>query len=237
MLKYLIIVLLLAGCTQSPVTPRDILLGAKDGSVRILTEDGKPNGSGFITTTPAGRLVVITNDHVCDGLKTHQLLLHSLADLGLRAFKSDPILFDQEKDLCAFPLHPAFRLVTKALRISSSPLSQYDRVFIVGYPAMRELSVQEGLVLAEVEEEVAGIDTGRCQGRREPSFFGMICIQMQTLIQTSTPTIGGNSGSPALNEEGEVIGVYNSGDTMTSYGNYIKLEALKEFLGAVDQNG
>lgn len=236
MYKLITLLLLLTGCATIPPTSRDVLLKTYKGSVRVLTPDGGAHGSGFYTRTPAGNTVVVTNAHVCEGLTTLLLLPKTLDNLTIPAFPASPTLADPEKDLCAIKLPSVLQAIIALLPIAKAPQQFYDRVFILGYPALSEMSVQEGLVLSEKEVEVAGRDNGHCKGRTVFTFFGFLCLQKFDLMLTSTPTIGGNSGSPALNDKGEVVGVFNSGDSNTNYGNYVKLEDLKNFLKQVDEH-
>lgn len=43
----------------------------------------------------------------------------------------------------------------------------------------------------------------------------------------------GNSGSMAINQEGEVVGVFNSTSSNTNYSNIVPLEDLKNFLSKI----
>jgi S1-C subfamily serine protease len=61
-------------------------------------------------------------------------------------------------------------------------------------------------------------------------FSSDVCVRSYDAWETSAATYPGNSGSPMMNRDGEVIGVIFAADGETNRGFVIPLDVLKNFV-------
>lgn len=232
--------LFLVGCNQAevrrPLSNDELFKLGSLSVVRILSLDGHPHGSGFITTLPSGDKVVITNEHVCYSASKNPEWLVTLDIFGDSGLPLKASKMDGDHDLCAIKLPKALQDKVIPLKLASRQINR-TKTYVVGYPGQHKLSFGEGYSLGESEALVLspGRDPATCKEKAK-IFFGLItvCVKRYQLIETSVIIHGGNSGSMALNEYGEVVGVFNSADTDDNMGSMIKLQDLKDFLGSVE---
>jgi S1-C subfamily serine protease len=154
----------------------------------ILSDGTGVQGSGFVYNY-AGRMVVITNNHVVDGVSNDDLSVtftngngYSATVLGSDAYADLAVLSVDAKDSDYKPLSI----------VSSQGLRVGEQVIAVGNPYGLVGSLTTGIVSA----------TGRSITEDTTNNFSIANI-----IQTSTPINPGNSGGPLLNVDGKVIGI------------------------------
>lgn len=145
-------------------------------------------GSAFFISD-TGEL--ISNAHVVDQAKAIHIQIPSLSK---RRFEVDVIGMSPERDLVLLKLRPyELAAIKKALKKDTLPylkignsdsIHRTDSIMALGYPLG-----QQGL------KSTIGVVSGREH------------LQGQYYIQTDAPLNKGNSGGPALNSAGEVIGV------------------------------
>ena len=195
----------------------------EDASRSIVSVESDPmvgRGTGFVVKAESGQKFVITNAHVCElGLKSGYMVGYVRKDGEFRTpleHKLEVIKQYDNHDLCILKLHddlPALPL--------ADDVHVNERVQIIGYPVFNLLSASHGHVrgYAEIKTQWE-VPMERCVGkafRKMPMGFkadaaGKIitieaCIFKQDFLMTDALGDAGQSGSPALNEQGEIIGV------------------------------
>jgi S1-C subfamily serine protease len=217
----------LAGCGVNK-TPEEVFKIGHKSAVRILTPEGNPRGSGFIVNTPTQDKVIITNEHVCDGLNYYRLQFKDLGDIEVY---SEPYKSNPDTDLCAFKIPRNFQSVLRGITLADK-LSYHTIIYSVGYPVDHPLTLSGGFSLEDGDADIAGVYKPGCK-KEMMTLFGPICINSMHLVFTNVVIYPGNSGSMALNESGELIGVFNSASNYTHYGNMIPLKDIKEFINSL----
>jgi len=144
-------------------------------------------GSGVVLQLPNNEYWVLTNRHVVDGAKPHEILLRSSNG---NEFYPEKVLADASTDVAVMKINqpsiPAARLG------DSTNVGIGDFVIAIGSPFGLSHSVTFGILSAK--------------GRRDLS-LGAQKIDLQDFFQTDAAINPGNSGGPLLNLLGEVIGL------------------------------
>ncbi len=217
----LTIIGLTASCTKAKF---DIFKESAPSAVRILTPEGRAHGSGFLLLTPKGKKVIITNEHVCEGMKEIRVRFPGVGDLDAMSFA---LYQDSKVDLCVIGIPQEFQDIVRTLPLAPNFLLR-GKVFAIGYPLEYPLSLSQGYGLDRAIVQIASL-SNKCE-KPIPTMFGWVCLKEMHVVVTNTTIYPGNSGSAALNEDGEVVGVFNSASSVTNYGNMISLEDLKNFI-------
>lgn len=187
-------------------------------------------GSGSVVQGGSGRKYILTNFHVCHAMKWKGEIAGNFEGGRLligRVVKESPT-----SDLCA----AVIREDSPALKFSSSMLLPLSKVTSRGYP-MGILSESHGQVYdsikwdydASIEEE------GECPEGTNKLYWLDGNLKACTFHFTSTLTSlyarPGSSGSPVVNEEGELVGVISShhGDRVFE-GGMVTQAQLIEFM-------
>lgn len=195
----------------------------------------KSGGTGFVVRTPSGA-VTMTNAHVCHAAEDGLLVAHR--DDGSRAVIKIIRVY-QEHDLCALEAVPGDAGLQVARRYSEVPGT---RVWAIGYPLLRPLTTAWGVVSLLHDIDVMDTHTPpeECHGGGRhveiiDSFFGPLEVCIRTLpgVDTTMVIYGGNSGSPVLNEQGQIVGVVYAGDGRSNWGVYVPYEALANFVASL----
>ena len=107
----------------------------------------------------------------------------------------------------------------KPLKLASIPAKTGDRCIIVGDPAMIDSdSMSSGIVRSARYE------------------MKPIASQINECLHTDAPTIGGNSGSPMMNEKGEIIAMLTYGhEGMSTFGGGPNINSIKKSLSVLSQ--
>jgi Trypsin-like peptidase domain len=174
-------VLLLARETAGAETLSEIVKRVKPAVVEIVSLDRKASpmkfGTGFFISSD-GQL--ITNRHVIDGASSVVALDRLGASLPLGRVMSVEDQFGPDIVLLKFHVKDVPFLKLR----ESDDIAEGDKVIVIGNPAGLYGTVSDGIV--------SGFRT---------KFLGV------PLIQITAPISPGSSGSPVLDENGEVIGV------------------------------
>jgi S1-C subfamily serine protease len=157
--------------------PSVVYLVVADENGEVLT-----SGSGFFVSRTGA---VATNFHVVDGARKMLAVLEGgkkVEVIGVHAF-------DPEADVAVLQLakgeYPELRLASRGVKAG-------DPVVVIGSPQGLTGSVSTGVVSAIRDD---GVGDGDDRSSR------------RWAIQISAPTSPGSSGSPVLNEDGEVLGL------------------------------
>lgn len=201
--------------------------------VKILGFKGG-GATGFITTAGSGRIVVMTNAHVCQLAVNNQLLVDYKGD----RYVVPVIKSYQNNDLCAL-VAPS---EAKPLKVATSARNG-QIVYVLGHPLLEPISNTTGELSGNVSVEILvaiNPEPGQCDGetyRREDSgliekIFGIneFCVRNLIAKASTTSILPGNSGSPVLDNYGNVVAVAfaSSGAGVRSY--FVPLEDLQAFL-------
>jgi len=165
--------------------------------VKVENLAGTSGGTGFYLKH-RGKVYIITNQHVCN-LATQGLLIISnkIYTYGATVYKIYPY-----SDLCAINA-PAEQ--TSGLSIARWH-SIHQRIFIIGHPLLEPTTITEG----------------------EISDYTEITIPYKINVMSMTAQVlGGNSGSPVVDNFGNVVGVAFAGYQSRSYA--VPYEDLYEF--------
>jgi len=207
---------------------------AKSAVVKIYVPE-VGSGSGFFIATKNG-LRVLTNKHICKMAKTG-FEFHDENIKNIRYAEIEKI--SENHDLCLMKPLSVFKDQTK-LDISFNEIKLGFTVYIAGYPGGRPLSVAKGEFIGNRDIELAeDLKKGEiCNGKIEENnplvfiFTGVrhICIQKLNADQHNLIAYGGNSGSPILNNKGQVIGVLFAGSDQPTDSLAVPLSYIKQFL-------
>lgn len=186
-------------------------------------------GSGALVRMPTGGTGIITNEHVCRGLT--QYFPKPVTHVDGAAIKDLFIVKqDRKVDLCLL-LSP--RLLWHE-NFAVKAINAYypgEGLLIIGYPLNGPLAPQMGFYINQAPTMVVEeAKNGECDGELIPCMLGMLCGVTQTLNAMTNLTYPGNSGSPVFDENLDLVGIANSGNTSTNQGNFISGATVANFL-------
>lgn len=220
------------GCTLGSITRVDELSRASVSKVRIKssaeilsdararvfkviikTPTGEGGGTAFILSGPKGKNVIVTNRHICQRFER-------ASDYAVMSIQQGDVLYytkilrqSDKTDLCLLEIPKELETRVDSYKVADRRPKANESVYSAGHPFLLPLTQVYGefkneLVLpASPDDEMGGMLAG---GLR----FGVV---------------PGCSGSPVLNQAGEVVGVVFA--YMENGGLMIPLSSLKEFLG------
>lgn len=198
------------------------------GSQTVMIKSGRSGGTGFFVKTAKGQTYVLTNRHICELAIDERLTVHVQGEA--RPYSLRVIERSNSADLCLVeaPKHVGGGLVVA----DSLDLGQIVR--IVGHPKLMPLTQSKG---EYVGEEVIDLlfSNGPCpeetdQFHTEEDWGGPVCIMSVGAGLTNALALGGNSGSPTVNDLGQVVGVLFAGNPSDNWGLIVRLSDIKEFL-------
>ncbi len=172
--------------------PLQDLVGRSKGSVAHLSirdshNEELSNGSGFVISAD-GKLA--TNFHVIDDADRIVAVFSNGTEVEVAGVR----LFDPETDVAVLQLATG---TYPALHLSGAPAKQGDEIAVIGSPLGLGEAVSAGIVSAVREHGTA--KPGRSEGKES---WG---------LQITAPIAPGSSGSPILNDRGEVVGLVVGG--------------------------
>lgn len=186
----------------------------------------KRGGTGFLIETPAGSQYLLTNRHVC--------LLHTQGRLIAEREGTQEVVrvlaVTDDADLCILT-SPAssergFKLALRA--------DMYERVYILGHPHLNPISISTGhFNYADFAPINYCLSGGPRYAPRVPydSENPLLpgCMRSVWSYFTDAYSQPGNSGSPVLNNDGEVVGVlYAGGDGVSLVVPLAEVQAFLE---------
>jgi serine protease Do len=194
--------------------------------VSVTNADETGGGTGFSARTRSGAPVIVTNDHVCNA--EHNGFV-TVRDDQRVAYTKRIVARNFIRDLCLIDGIEAPQL---SLARSTS-LYRFQDLYVMGHPLLGPTSPSQGYYIQRSLVPIGfNAKDGACpEGAvAVDSFFGKVCVLNMDLGMTTVPVYPGNSGSPIVNADGEVVGVINSGNPGNAYGGFVPLEYLRQFL-------
>jgi serine protease Do len=196
--------------------------------VAVTNTESNSGGTGWVTSAPSGRSVIVTNEHVCQVAQGEYVRIED--DAGNEKLKGI-LKHNFARDLCVVE-----GIDAPALTLAESAPSRFETLAVMGHPYLKPTTPSKGQFL-KTRLSAVGFSR-RPDGCPPPSvleqsIFGDACVMNMELSLTTIAIYPGNSGSPVVNDKGEVVGVINSGDPRDNTGNFIPLPYVKETLNGL----
>ena len=196
-------------------------------------------GTGFHVISPSGKTYILTNNHVCQLADKNDEVV---VKYGSEITKQKVLFRSKKTDLClVHPLHKSGISVANNVGLG-------QLVNLVGHPGLRPLSVSKGEIIGSTSIELVfgvNLKAGQCFGRTinvedlngmekfllKMSGIDTLCIVNVKALQFNGISYPGNSGSPVVNDWGNLIGVLFAGNREAFTDSFlIPLDDVKEFL-------
>jgi len=195
--------------------------------VTITTKSKRNGGTGFFVQAPSGKVVLLTNNHVC-GLadRTGKVLVTTQDN---EEYNAKVLHKFKKHDLCIVE-----NKTTKSGLTVASSVDIGEEIGHVGHPQLYPLTLTRGQLIGYATIPIA---TGMVNHPREcpqgskavNALFFIVCITEYDSGLTTVPSQGGSSGSPIISFWGNVVGVLFAGDS-SSWSVIVPLKYVKEFL-------
>lgn len=189
-------------------------------------------GTGFFVEGESGNTYIMTNKHICE-LRDNEGFLNVEIVGKKRKYKKRVLEISTEHDLCLVEGMPNMA----GLKIAKK-LNVGEGLAILGHPKLFALTVSLGQYIEEANIDVAVSNKKPRQivkpinpkKRVVPALFGYRVKRFKS-ARIVAYSRGGNSGSPIVNMNGEVISVLFAGsraDVMETYG--VPLRYVQDFI-------
>lgn len=211
--------------SQRQTTTTDVRVVARS-IVKVLALNEEGGGTGWAVKNNYGKTVIMTNDHVCEAGTDGIVRIQD--DDGNTSLKHI-LERNFERDLC---LVEGVEIPT--LKLAKGSPGRFDSLVVIGHPQLAPTSRSNGVYLGTGITQIgfAPEKDGSCKrgSEQRQGLFGSFCVLSIEVGFSTAQVYPGNSGSPILNERGEVIGVINSTSQPSYHGAFIPLPYVQEML-------
>jgi S1-C subfamily serine protease len=204
----------------------------------VIPSNHASGGTGFNVKTPSGKVVMLTNRHICQ-LAENGVLEVSTTQEPERYYRVSVREESRTTDLCITDPAPTSASISLARSVSVG-----EQIGVLGHPHLEPNTLSLGMVTNKqtitlpfgfnIPEEKCAYYGGKTLEAPPLAkmFFGIEsgCFTDIESYRTTAVVYGGNSGSPAVDVLGRLTGVLFAGNTRSNYGFIVPLEKIKEFL-------
>lgn len=171
-------------------------------------------GTGFLVKTQNGNTVILTNRHICrmDTSKSYVLL-----EQGLSVYAARILVISSLTDLCIIQAPPEIVASRIPYKLSAEDPTPGEHVTVYGHPYLRPLTRSAGHYVSTSREPLDMESEALAFDPKKVVRIGSIDFMV----------FPGNSGSPLLNDDDEVIGIIFAYD-VTRAGLFIPLQDIKD---------
>jgi S1-C subfamily serine protease len=165
---------------------------------------------------------------VCHAATQSKLWVSTIID-GQPVYDLKVMKISAIPDLCLY-YSPAI-LNMRAFVVKSTQPTYGEELLEIGFPLNGPQTPTVGLYLyGNPDSQIAMklSDADGCIGGEV--VMSVFCVVTEDLQVTTVTTYPGNSGSPVFNEAGQMIGIMNSADNKTNYGQYVAGKYIQEFI-------
>lgn len=235
----LLLALTMSSCSDDSALKGTIRGKVGSSVVRIfgVTPSGhRSGGTGFSIVAMSGKRYILTNRHICKLADKKGNLLVEFPGYQ-RRYRRKIIEISTSHDLCLVESLPTF----KNNLFIAEEVNEGDRIFVVGHPKLFNLTVAEGEYIQEAKIYIAlsKLTYKPIIFKSRPLFTGEkidIGVLLSRVARFASSRFnvysrGGNSGSPIVNSDGDVISVLFAGnprDNMETYG--VPLRYVQDFI-------
>ena len=191
--------------------------------VRVLSMSSDGGGTGFAIKGKSGKHYIMTNRHVCE-VQANGVIRVKVGDE--KPIFRKVVYMDSVHDLCLIEGVKGLSPIS-----IGSDLKKGEFLYVVGHPGLRDLTTSHGeYVGRKTIQLIYEVNTRKaCPGEivELPPIYQIftgrefVCFRSYTSLATNAVIYGGNSGSPAVNRWGNLIGVVFAGNTKQEHDNYI----------------
>ena len=213
----------------------EMLLKGNVNPEQIIEEEKIGFGSSFLIFNNAqkNKSFLLTNEHVCDihnrikNVIEKKVTIHICTKENI-CFISNEIASNKKQDLCL--LQSKFLKNKNIVYISKRPAKKFDTVYNSALSGAEMIAISEGRIRIDYLPLVKGMYYGT-------AFFSLDGEKTKYLRSAfNWNAYGGNSGSPIINEYGELVSVLNSGSTTQDRTFGITHREILEFLNTNRKN-
>jgi S1-C subfamily serine protease len=233
--SFLLILLIFITALFGEQTHNDYLNTKRADIVMLTNLERTSGGTGFYVKTPSGKIVTMTNGHVCR-LATNGIII--LDDGNIREPVSVLAQYENN-DLC---IVEAPRSITSGLSVARS-VREGEDIYILGHPMLEPKSLVKGQISGKALVSILQNGELSCLGKTYKKIppnpndilsillhIEFLCVRTTEAVYVTANILPGNSGSPVLNMWGHVVGVAFAGTPGSARGLIVPLSDVKEFL-------
>lgn len=212
-----------------PKTKSAVQQDASKSVVMLTNPATGGGGTGFmISSKELDRPMLLSNRHVCEITDHGYLIAQHRGEVFITYIEA----VSSRYDLCL--LSP---VKLPALELSVRPLDLFEYISSVGHGQLGPATPVEGSYLGnQIVSFVRQLEPFKTEENctaheSEIDVMGMRgCLLTYELSLTSVVIYPGNSGSPAIDADGLVVGIFNASDRNTARGAFVPAEHIDAFL-------
>lgn len=197
-------------------------------SVKVLSNKGG-GGSGVILKSTPSYSIILTNNHVCEGVVNGGIIEREGYQYKVSAYKKS-----KEHDLCEVKVNADLGVNTE---VADEAPRQYSSAIISGHPALLPHVLTKGSFSGRMNVNVM-VGVRPCSNEEIQKYgfqclFGMPILVSYDAQLVSATILPGSSGSAVFNDDGEIAGlVFASNSRELSYAIIVPQEYVQEFVSS-----